>query len=755
MDTLSHAAAPWRALPDAAPLAMPVQSLRQKPAPGPDRRPSSPPRMWARRLLVLGGAVLLTGFGAREMGLVLDISRPTALQITLLALFVALFGWIALSFLSALAGFGSLLAGGGRRLGIDPASPMPALQGRTALLMPVYNEPPARVMAGLQAIHESLAATGRGQHFDIFILSDTTDPDAWVAEEAAFLALRDRTGDHDHIFYRRRPRNHERKAGNIAEWVQRFGAAYPCMLVLDADSVMEGDALVRLAAAMESHPDVGLIQTLPVIVNGTSFFARMQQFAGRVYGPMIAAGIAWWHGAEGNYWGHNAIIRTRAFADHAGLPTLRGPKPFGGHILSHDFVEAALLRRAGWAVHMVPALRGSYEESPPSLTELAVRDRRWCQGNLQHAAVLPARGLHPISRLHLFTGIGSYITAPLWLLFLVVGVFGALEVRFIRPNYFPSGPSLFPDWPVVDPVRAMWLFIVTMSLLLVPKLLAWVLLLRNPEERRGIGGPIRSFLSMLVETLVAGLLAPVTMLTQSADVASILTGRDSGWQPQQRDDGRLAWGTVLRLYWRHTVFGLLFGAASWLVSPYLALWMLPVTLGLALAVPLAALTARPAGLLRRLGLLSIPEESAPPAVLNRANTIRRRLVEQAAAAEAVQHLAADATLREAHRLMLPPPRRPREDPLDPALLMGRAKLEEATALADALAVLTRPEKAALLGDASGMAQLLRLAEPRDSKDAGSAEQAIRDHPYGDPEQGGDARDQQHGIAEAQPLRQRL
>ncbi|MGX9964084.1 glucans biosynthesis glucosyltransferase MdoH [Roseomonas sp. F4] len=699
----------WRALPEPAPLEMPVQSLRRMPEPGPTSRPSAPRGMAWRRLFVLGGSVLLTAFAAREMGLALDISRPTALQVILLLLFIALFGWIALSFISALCGFGSLLAGGGRRLGIDPAAPLPELTSRTALLMPVYNEPPERVMAGLQAIHESLAATGRGAHFDIFILSDTTDPDAWVTEEAAFLALRERTGDHDHIFYRRRPKNTERKAGNIAEWVQRFGAAYPQMLVLDADSVMEGDALVRLAAAMEGHEDVGLIQTLPVIVGGRSFFARMQQFAGRVYGPMIAAGIAWWHGAEGNYWGHNAIIRTRAFATHAGLPTLRGPKPFGGHILSHDFVEAALLRRAGWAVHMVPTLQGSYEESPPSLTDLAVRDRRWCQGNLQHAAVLPARGLHPISRLHLFTGIGSYITAPLWLLFLVVGVFGALEVRFVRPNYFPSGPSLFPDWPVVDPVRAMWLFIGTMALLLVPKVLAWLLMLRRRQDRQGMGGPVRSLLSMLVETVVAGLLAPVTMLTQSADVVSILMGRDSGWQPQQRDDGSLPLRAVVRLYWKHTLFGLLFGIASWLVSPYLALWMLPVTLGLALAVPLAAWTARGTTMLRRAGILAIPEEARPPAVLSRANAIRRDLQATAEPLEAVRRLSTDPALHQAHARMLPAPRRPRLDPLDANLLLGRAKVAEAETLEEALAALNRAEKAALLADAEGLAWLLDLA----------------------------------------------
>jgi membrane glycosyltransferase len=714
MDGLSKPQPGWSALPPPAPLEMPVQSLRVAPPPGPAARPSAPRGMIWRRILVIGGATLLTIFATHEMGLALDIARPTALQIILLVLFVALFAWIALSFISALCGFASLLGGGGKRLGIDPGAPLPTLRSRTALLMPVYNEPPERVMAGLQAIHESLAATGQAAQFDIFILSDTTDPDAWVAEEAAFLALRQRTGDHDHIFYRRRPKNTERKAGNIAEWVQRFGAAYPQMLVLDADSVMEGDALVRLAAAMESHPDVGLIQTLPVIVNGNSFFARMQQFAGRVYGPMIAAGIAWWHGAEGNYWGHNAIIRTEAFARHAGLPTLAGRKPFGGHILSHDFVEAALLRRAGWAIHMVPALRGSYEESPPALTELAIRDRRWCQGNLQHAAVLGARGLHPVSRLHLLTGIGSYITAPLWLLFLVVGIFGALEVRFIRPNYFPSGPSLFPDWPVVDPVRAMWLFIGTMSLLLVPKILAWVLLLRQREERRGIGGPVRSFLSMLVETLVAGLLAPVTMLTQSVDVVSILLGRDSGWQPQQRDDGRLDWRAVVRLYWRHTLFGVMFGIASWLVSPSLALWMLPVTLGLALAVPLASWTARPSGLLRRLGLLAIPEESAPPAVLARANALRAQLRPEER--EAVARLASDPALLEAHALMLPPPRRPRLDPVDVALAVGMVKAMESRELGEALSSLTRAEKAALLAHEAGLKRLVALATPDASRE---------------------------------------
>ncbi len=718
MDGVTPHAPAWRALPDEAPLAMPVQSLGAAPAAVRDGRASAPTGMLARRAPVIGGALLMTAFAANEMALALDISRPTALQVMILALFVVLFAWIALSFTSALCGFAVLLRGGEKRLGIDADAPLPELASRTALLMPVYNEQPERVMAALQAIHESLTALGAIERFDVFILSDTTDADAWVAEEAAFLALRARTGDATRIFYRRRPRNSERKSGNIAEWVGRFGAAYPQMLVLDADSVMEGEALVRLVAAMERHADVGLIQTLPVIVNGASLFARMQQFAGRVYGPLIAAGIAWWHGAEGNYWGHNAVIRTRAFAEQAGLPNLRGRKPFGGHILSHDFVEAALMRRGGWAIHMVPSLRGSYEESPPALTDLAIRDRRWCQGNLQHMAVLPARGLHWVSRLHLFTGIGSYVTAPLWLLFLLVGILSSLQSRFIRPDYFPDSRSLFPDWPVVDPVRAKWLFIGTMGLLLVPKLLAWIALVVRPAERRGCGGAVRAFLSMLVETLIAGLLAPVTMLTQSADVVSILLGRDSGWVAQQRDDGSLPLRAVARLYWRHTLFGLLLGVAAYLVSPYLAAWMSPVALGLALAVPLAALTARRGiGLaLRRLGLLLIPEEGTPPVALRRAGEILRELRGTAPGTgvdgEAVRRLLRDPALLDAHRRMLPPPRRPRLDPVDAILLVGLARAAEAETLDDALAGMSRAEKAAVLGDAGGLERLLALAGQR-------------------------------------------
>ncbi|HET6196706.1 MAG TPA: glucans biosynthesis glucosyltransferase MdoH, partial [Acetobacteraceae bacterium] len=596
---------------------MPTQSLRSAPKRGP-RPPSAPRGMALRRFLVIGGAVALTLEGAHEMYLVFAVNGVTALAIFIMAIFLALFAWIALSFTSGLAGFCSMLAGGGCRLGTGPDTPLPQLQARTALLMPTYNEQPTRVMAGLQAMWESLAETAAADAFDLFILSDTTDPRIWIAEEAGFLALRDRTGAEQRMFYRRRPKNTARKSGNIADWVTRFGGAYAQFLILDADSLMTGETLVRLAGAMERNPDVGLIQTLPVITGAATLFARVQQFAGRVYGPLIAHGIAWWHGAEGNYWGHNAMIRTLAFAQQAGLPELTGRRPFGGAIMSHDFVEAALMRRGGWAIHMVPGVPGSYEEAPPTLTDLAVRDRRWCQGNLQHLAVLPTRGLYAVSRLHLLTGIGSYITAPLWLLFILTGILIAVQARFVQPDYFPQGKSLFPQWPVVDPVRAMWMFVATMALLLVPKLLGGIAVLLRRRDRHGFGLP-RLVAGILFETLIAGLLAPVVMITQTIDVVAILLGRDSGWNAQRRGDGAIPARETQRLYRRHTVLGLLLGATAWAVSLSLALWMLPVILGLALAIPLALLTGRR----HAAGVLRTPEDLDPPPVVARATALQR------------------------------------------------------------------------------------------------------------------------------------
>ncbi|NHO32418.1 glucans biosynthesis glucosyltransferase MdoH [Acetobacter fallax] len=709
MDAVSPLAR-FPALPPEAPMRMDAQDLHAAPdRHGRDHAPETEPRLIAlRRFSVIGSAMALTAYGAYQMHLVLDANGASVLGVIMQILFVALFLWIALAFTSSIAGFFSLLTRGGLGLGIHADGPLPSLRTRIALLMPTYNEDPHRVMAGLRAIHASLRETGQAGVFDIFILSDTTNPDVWIAEEAAFLDLRRDTGDNTHIFYRRRAKNIERKAGNVGEWVRRFGKAYPLMVTLDADSVMDGRTLVRIAAAMERNPDVGLIQTLPIIAGGTTLFARMQQFAGRVYGPLIAHGIAWWHGAASNYWGHNAVIRTAAFAEQAGLPHLPGRKPFGGHILSHDFVEAALMRRGGWAIHMVPALLGSYEESPPSLTDVAIRDRRWCQGNLQHYKVVPTKGLHWLSRLHMLMGIGSYVTSPLWLVFLLVGILISLQARFVRPEYFGDTKTLYPHWPQVDPIQAKFVFMATMGILLAPKLFAYIALMFDRTTLRECGGAARTAASVLVETLIGGLIAPIAMLIQTTGVISILSGQDSGWNAQRRDDGRIPLGIIVRGYWRFTLFGLILGACAWAVSLALFLWMTPVLLGLVLAIPLAALTAsRDAGqALRRAGLLLVPEETMPPDVLVKASQALA-LPEPARPQDALVALRTSPSLMASHRAMLPPPRQP-GDPIDPDCLVGLLKLQEARSLSDADVRLTPKEKAAALTDARSLDRLLSL-----------------------------------------------
>jgi len=691
-------------LPPESPLAMPEQSLWEQRGRPP--QPATASRgVPLRRLLVFGITIALTAGAAYEMYEVLQVGGLTLPEAAILVLFVLLFAWIALSFASMLIGFGLSLSGGGRALAIDPNAPLPELSTRTALLLPTYNEEPHRVMARMQAIYESVGDTGRIAHFDCFILSDTTEPSIWIAEEAAYLKLREAFGG-ERIYYRHRTKNIARKAGNIAEWVTRFGGAYDHMLVLDADSLMDGDTIVRLAAAMERNPRVGLIQTLPVLLNGHTLFARIQQFAGRVYGPLIARGIAWWHGAESNYWGHNAVIRVAAFAGQAGLPLLKGGKPFGGHILSHDFVEAALMRRAGWGIHMAPQLSGSYEECPPTLTDYAMRDRRWCQGNLQHMGVLPARGLHWVSRLHLLTGIGSYITAPLWLLFLLVGILISLQAQYIRPEYFPSGATLFPQWPAQDPVRAAYVFAGTMAMLVLPKLLGYLAMLPRRQERWGIGGAFRGFLSVIIEIVVSALIAPVMMLMQVRSVIEIFLGRDAGWSAQRRDDGSLTGADFIRQYMFPTVLGLVLAGGAYAVSTPLLLWMSPVVIGLILAIPVASFTSQSSvgrGL-RRLGLLLTPEERVAPPVLVRAN-------ELAAEGPAVDSndpltlLARDAELRNVHFAMLGTPVSRRKGEVDVHLAVARSKIDDADDREEAIGLLGKKEVFAVLAHADVLARL--------------------------------------------------
>lgn len=589
-------------LPAQAPLAMPVHPLARQPAPTPPLRNI---RIGLRRWLVFGTTAVLSVFAILEMWEVLDHARWTTLGAVLTALFGALFVWIALSFTSALAGFLVLLQRPATRLPLVP-------RGRTALLMPIYNEPVGRMEAALRALRTSLSEAGTGPLFDIFVLSDTRDDAPREAEWAAARRLAAQPGPA--VFYRCRDENTHRKAGNIAEWVRRFGGAYGQFLILDADSLMEARTLAAMAARMEAEPRLGLLQTLPMLHGGRTLFARLQQFAGHVYGPTLAHGLAWWSGAEGNYWGHNAMIRTEAFAAAAGLPELPGRKPFGGQILSHDFVEAALLRRAGWQVVFDPSLAGSWEEGPPTLPDLCVRDRRWCQGNMQHAAVITAPGLHPVSRLHMAQGIFAYVSAPLWLAFLLIALLVGVQARFVRPEYFPATPVLFPQWPVIDAERALAVFAGTMALLLAPKLMGAVAFALSPRGPRRLGAGLRLLGGLFLEVLLSALLSPITMVTQIRQLSGILRGRDGGWEPQRRDAGAWAWREGARFSRVHLVLGLVLFATAYAVEPAVAAWMSPVLAGLLLAPLLVGWTSSEAGAFPR-RLLETPPEAAPTPIL--------------------------------------------------------------------------------------------------------------------------------------------
>jgi membrane glycosyltransferase len=681
-------------LPPESPMPMSRQPLHDFQRRADDTK-AAPASMALRRAVIFAGTAVMTMAGCYEMYDVLKVGGVTILEWMVLILFVLLFAWIALSFMSALAGFAVLLFGTRDPLGIDADAPLPAIDSRNAMLLPTYNEEPHRVIARLLAIRESVDRAGCGAGFDWFVLSDSTNPSLWIAEEKCFLRLRRDLGS-DNIFYRHRRENTARKAGNIEDWVKRFGAGYDHMIILDADSLMTGDTIVRLVSAMERHPAVALIQTLPIVVNARTLFARLQQFSGRLYGPLIAAGIAWWHGSEGNYWGHNAIIRVPAFARDAGLPSLKGRKPFGGHILSHDFVEAALLRRGGWAIRMVPALGGSFEECPPSLLDFAARDRRWCQGNLQHLAVLPARGLHWVSRLHLAMGIGSYLTAPLWLLFLVLGILTSLQAHFVRPEYFPKGFSLFPKWPAQDPVLAAWVFIGTMGLLIVPKLLACLVLEIRAQRRREFGGGLWVLAGVLIETVLSGLVAPVMMIFQSTAIGEIVLGRDAGWQVQRRDGGELPTAELIGKYAVPTLCGVGMAASAFAVSLPLLLWMTPVIVGLLLCIPIAMLSLSASDPEAR--LFRTPEQTAPPEVLARANELANGSGE--VGSSPLLELRSSSRLLQSHLANLPVDGRRRRGQVDPDLAIARAKIEDAETFDEALSYLTTRETLAVLNSAT-------------------------------------------------------
>ncbi len=608
-----------------------------------------------RRGLVFGGAAAITVYLIRELFYVLSVGSIAGLEIALLILFAVNIFWLALSFMTALAGF-IVLALRLRGSLVDPESydPSTPLSGKTAIIVCTYNEWPERIFGMAVATMRSIAKLGQQDSFDLFILSDTTDPDIWVQEEAAFQSLRERESLGTRIFYRRRSANTGKKAGNVADWCRRWGANYEYMLVLDADSLMTGEAVTKLAAIIEKNPDFGLVQTVPVSIGRNTLFARLQQFAGRLYGPMLATGLAFWHRGVSNFWGHNAIIRTRAFIESAGLPVLPGKPPFGGQILSHDFVEAALLNRAGWRVCMVPDLAGSYEEIPPSLIDFAMRDRRWAQGNLQHSRVILASGMHWVSRVHMAMGIMAYVSALFWLLFLLIALSLTLQSIYTVPQYFSHNFSLFPTWPMQDSERSFRLLMLTLGVLLLPKVFAYVLAVLDPKLRRGFGGPGILLAGLLAETVLSSLFAHIMMLLQASAVIDVFRGRDSGWKPQRRDDGSLPVREVMQFHSTHMIIGICLATLTLYSSFILFLWMLPASLGLCFSGPLSAWSARKSAgeQFRRWGLLQIAEEKEPPLIASQAAEAQGILEKAVFQREAITQLVQSSKLRRLHRELI-------------------------------------------------------------------------------------------------------
>ncbi len=567
-----------------------------------------------RRALLLALIAAQTALATYFMAGVLPYDGSRPLEAALLVVFAILFAWVSAGFWTALAGFGVLIAGGERhalsarsagRAPIDPAA-------RTALIMPICNENVQRVFAGLRATYRSLENTGELEHFDFFVLSDSSDPDTRVAEAQAWQDHCRTLGAAGRLFYRWRRHRIKKKAGNVADFCRRWGRRYRYMVVLDADSVMSGECITTLVRLMESHPQAGIIQTAPRAAGRETLYARAQQFAARVYGPLFTAGMHYWQLGEAHYWGHNAIIRVAPFMEHCSLARLPGRGVLSGEILSHDFVEAAFMRRAGYGVWIAYDLPGSYEEMPPSLLDELKRDRRWCRGNLINARLIGAPGVHPAHRALFLTGTMAYLAAPLWALFLALCTALIAVNMLVPPSYFVAPRQLFPLWPAWNLAWAIGLLGATAVLLFVPKLLAVCLVFfKDPHP---YGGRLRLLASALLEILLSTLLAPVRMLFHTQFVLSVLAGFEVRWTSPAREDTQTTWRYAARCHGWQSALGLAWASGIYLLDPAFLRWLLPIAGALIVAVPISVLTSRIAlgRKLRAARLFVIPEESRPP-----------------------------------------------------------------------------------------------------------------------------------------------
>ncbi len=564
-----------------------------------------------RRRLFLS-LVILTGL----LGLIALFQALSSAGVGLLArlplaLFFALtFTWIAVSFWHAVIGFVLLLIGRDpyslKKQGLGEQAGRDLAAHRTVLVMPIYNEDPTAVRDGLAATARSLMQAGSTDGFEIFVLSDPRDAGLLAAEQAALAGLQRELGPRLPLHYRHRSDNRGRKAGNLDDFCRRWGRRYEYMLVLDADSRMDGAAIRRLLGRMQLDERLGLIQTVPIPAGQHSLFARLMQFAAALYTPMLATGQAFWQGPTGNYWGHNALIRVSAFMAHCGLPELPGRPPLGGEIMSHDFVEAALLARAGWEVALETAPLASHEEVPANLLDYAARDRRWMQGNLQHLRLLRLPGLKPASRLHFLFGAAAYLSSLAWLGLLALGI----ATMLLTPAAGAEGTGGMGPWGWI-------MLLATLALLFGPRLLgSGLALIQRPRQ---FGGRVRLLCSGVLEALAGVLMAPVMMMFHARFAVEILSGASVAWTSPPRGARGLSLAQSLAGTGFIGLLGLVWLVLAVWLTPQFLWWMSPVWLGLLLAPLMARVSGSDRlGLsLRAAGLLLTPQELGQPALFER------------------------------------------------------------------------------------------------------------------------------------------
>jgi len=613
MPAVPWAGSPWR---------RPFRRLLGRLPRVPRRRASDARPLMVRRLVLLALVLLGAFVGTQAMAEILPQRGASLSERGLLVLFGILFAWISAGFWTGVMGAGVVLFGRGksplmRGLASMPLRPLDP-GARTAIVMPICNEHVPTVFGGLAATIDSLVSTGESENFDVYVLSATSDPDIRAAEHAAWSELAGRIAMASEgespalrVHYRWRQRRVKRKAGNVADFCRRWGAAYRYLVVLDADSVMTGECLTTLVRMMEAHPDAGIIQTAPRAVGHETLHGRVQQFSARAYGPLFTAGMRFWQLGESHYWGHNAILRMAPFMAHCALAPLSGDGPLSGEVMSHDFVEAALMRRGGWKVWVADEIDGSYEQVPPNLLAELQRDRRWCHGNLQNSRLMFEPRLHAVHRTAFLTGVLAYASSPLWLAFLLLS-----------------------------------------TLLLAPKVLSLAALVARGEAQR-FGGAARLFASALIEFVHSLLLAPVRMLFHTQFVIAALTGWRLDWKSPPRDDAATSWREATARHGVHTILAVVWIAAILATSAAFPWWLSPILAGLLLAIPLSVYTSRVkiGRALRSRGLMLTPEETREPRVLREARRAAAAVGERMAS---LRNALADRAIQQRVVAALPP-----------------------------------------------------------------------------------------------------